>query len=123
MMTSTLILAVAVMGFASLLLAAIRRFELFGLFRPPSASEPDYLNLLLEYEQKKRWMEAMVIAKAGIRAFPPGIGFRLGLARIRVAQGDRRQAVAELQVLLRLAPGHIDAKHMLAELNDSVRPT
>lgn len=90
---------------------------------PPldAASKADYLRLVHEHEDDGRWMEAMVIAKKGIKAFPPGIEFRLALAEVHVAAGREKKAVKVLRELLGLAPDNAPARALIEKLTG--RPT
>lgn len=92
-----------------------------GLLRPRptlpvSESADDNLKAIAEYERVGRLMEAMVLAKLGIKRYPPAIQFRLALARVYMARHRESKAERVLRELLTLAPGNTEAEAMLGRL-------
>ncbi len=111
------VLIAAVLLIVGVLLVYLARRGRGTAPKVPHRREPaDYLRLVQTYEEGGRWMEAMVVAKKGIKEFPPGVGFRLALARVYFATGRQGRAVATLRDLLRVAPDHDEARLMLDRL-------
>lgn len=83
------------------------------------ASDPGsnaYLALADAYLAMGRFMEAMVVAKKGVRAHPASPEGRVLLARVYAAQGKDKKALEELKPALEIAPAHPAALGLAVEL-------
>ena len=72
--------------------------------------------LVREYLDKGRHMEAMVVAKKGIKEFAHGFEFRLLLAEVYEAQGDLAKAAEQLEQVLAAVPENESARAAQARL-------
>lgn len=68
------------------------------------------------YLANKRFMEAMVVCKKGIKAAPNDVRGRVMLARVYLDQGKAPKAEQEMQETLKAFPAHPQALIMLAEV-------
>lgn len=94
---------------------ARRLFDvLFGERPGPDCN--DALSLAHWYLERNRLMEAMVVAKRGLKVLPADRDLRLVLARVFVAKGKRARAVEELESLLTFHPGDTEATELLNHL-------
>ncbi len=84
-------------------------------FASDSGSEA-YRPLAEAYLGMKRFMEAMVVCKRGVKGHPGDVSARVLLARIYAAQGKNKKAVEELAAGLALDPKHVAANRMLGLL-------
>lgn len=83
-----------------------------------AAPESDaYLALANAYLSLERYMEAMVVAKKGVRAQPGTTAGRVLLARIYAAQKRDQKALAELKGVLEEAPADADAVALGVEIH------
>jgi cellulose synthase operon protein C len=67
------------------------------------------------YLAQKRYMEAMVICKKGMKTAPSDWRGRLMLARIYMDQGKAPKAAEELAHVLRVEPRHAEALEMMGQ--------
>jgi tetratricopeptide (TPR) repeat protein len=75
-------------------------------------SSDAYRPLTEAYLGMGRFMEAMVVCKKGVKAFPGDPAPRIQLARIYEAQGKDRKALEELTAVLAAKPEHVAANRM-----------
>jgi tetratricopeptide (TPR) repeat protein len=75
-------------------------------------SSEAYRPLTEAYLGMGRFMEAMVVCKKGVKAFPGDPAPRIQLARIYEAQGKDRKALEELTAVLAAKPEHVAANRM-----------
>lgn len=83
------------------------------------AAEPSsdaYRPLAEAYLAMGRFMEAMVVARKGIKTHPSDPAPRLLLGRVHAAQGKDAKAIEELQEALKLAPADLPSLRLLASL-------
>lgn len=84
------------------------------------ASDPGsdaYLALADAYLSMGRFMEAMVVAKKGVRAHGDAPEGRVLLARVYAAQGKDKKALEELKPALEKVPAHADGLRLAVELH------
>ncbi len=75
-----------------------------------------FIGLCQAYLGQKRYMEAMLVCKKGIKNLPADPRGRLLLARVYLEQGKPPKAEQELQQLLSLFPDNLDALIMQADV-------
>lgn len=73
--------------------------------------------LTVAYLSMSRFMEAMVVAKKGVKARPHDPDARLLLARVYSDQGKDRRALEEVQTALGASPAHVPALLVAGELH------
>lgn len=65
---------------------------------------------------EQRLMEAMVLARRGLKVFPQWLDFRVLLAEVFRRKRNRRQAIAQMEALLEIDPEFPDAREALTRL-------
>ena len=76
-----------------------------------------FVKLANAYLDMGRFIEAMVVAKKGIKYHPELAAGRMILTRIYIDQAKHKKAIGELQQLIRSQPGHSDAFRTLGEIH------
>jgi tetratricopeptide (TPR) repeat protein len=77
-----------------------------------------FIALSAAYLEQGRFMEAMVVAKKGIRSQPENVEGRLLLARVYAGQGKVPKATDEVTALLEIAPKSAEAHFVLGQLHE-----
>lgn len=77
-----------------------------------------FIALSAAYLEQGRFMEAMVVAKKGIRSQPENVEGRLLLARVYAGQGKVPKATEEVNALLEIAPKSAEAHFVLGQLHE-----
>jgi len=77
-----------------------------------------FIALSAAYLEQGRFMEAMVVAKKGIRSQPDNVEGRLLLARVYAGQGKVPKATEEVNALLEIAPKSAEAHFVLGQLHE-----
>ncbi len=72
--------------------------------------------LVREYLEKRRFMEAMIVAKKGLAHFPTMVEFRLLLAETYALDGKPGSAREQLEAALREHPGDARVLEALGRL-------
>jgi Tfp pilus assembly protein PilF len=104
-------------AFALLLaLMALVASRQLGLRFGAGPTSENALELARQYLEAGRHMEAMVVAKKGLKAHPRDCETRLLLAQIYAEQHKDDLAVEALEQLLQISPDHAAAKGLLEKL-------
>jgi tetratricopeptide (TPR) repeat protein len=77
-----------------------------------------FIALSAAYLEQGRFMEAMVVAKKGIRTQPESVEGRLLLAKVYAGQGKVPKATDEVMALLEIAPKSSEAHFVLGQLHE-----
>jgi tetratricopeptide (TPR) repeat protein len=76
-----------------------------------------FVKLANAYVDLGRFVEAMVVAKKGIKHHPELAAGRMILTRIYIDQAKHKKAIEELEQLIRSQPSHPDAFRVLGEIH------